>query len=128
MEHIPIVRLGEFLLVSIQVDVHDRLALKLHEDLGTAILRHKARGVLIEVSSLDTLDTFIGQVLAEISATARLLGAETVLCGMRPAVALTLVELGVHLDTVKTALDVDKGSIWLQKRMAEIDDPDPKET
>lgn len=116
MEHIPVIRLGEFLLVTIQVDIHDRLALKLREDLSTAIVQDQVRGVVIEVSSLETLDTFIARVLSEIAATSKLLGAETVIVGMRPAVALTLVELGMTLDAVKTAADVDRGVDWLRSR------------
>ena len=116
MEHIPILRLGEFLLVTIQVDIHDRLALKLREELGQAIVRNQVRGVVIEISSLETLDTFIARILSEIASTSKLLGAETVIVGMRPAVALTLVELGMTLDDVHTAFDVDRGVAWLRSR------------
>lgn len=116
MEHIPILRLGEFLLVTIQVDIHDRLALKLREDLSAAIVRHEVRGVVIEISSLETLDTFIARILSEIARTSKLLGAETVIVGMRPAVALTLVELGMTLDSIHTAVDVDRGVAWLRSR------------
>lgn len=116
MEHIPILRLGEFLLVTIQVDIHDRLALKLREELGQAIVKDQVRGVVIEISSLETLDTFIARILSEIARTSKLLGAETVIVGMRPAVALTLVELGMTLDAVHTAVDVDRGVAWLRSR------------
>lgn len=116
MEHIPILRLGEFLLVTIQVDIHDRLALKLREELGQVIVQDQVRGVVIEISSLDTLDTFIARILSEIARTSKLLGAETVIVGMRPAVALTLVELGMTLAAVHTAIDVDRGVAWLRSR------------
>ena len=119
MEHIPILHLGEFLLVTIQVDIHDRRALELQDDLGAAIVRSQARGVVIEISSLETLDTFIARVLSEIAQSSRLLGAETVIVGMRPAVALTLVELGMTLDSVHTAVDVDRGVAWLRSRRRE---------
>lgn len=114
MERIPILKLNEFLLVTIQVDMHDRLALALREDLGDKIVATQARGVLIDISALDTLDTFIGRVLSGIGAMSRLLGAETVLAGMRPAVAMTLVELGLTLEGVHTALDVERGMTMLQ--------------
>jgi rsbT antagonist protein RsbS len=114
MERIPILRTREFLLVTIQVDMHDRLALTLQEDLTDQIVRHRARGVLIDISSLEVVDSFIGRMIGNIAAMARVLDAETVVVGMQPAVAITLVELGLSLPGVRTALDVDKGMALLQ--------------
>jgi rsbT antagonist protein RsbS len=109
MEHIPIIKVGEFLLVSIQVDMHDRLALTLQDDLTEQIVKTGARGVLMDISSLQVVDSFIGRMLGNISAMSRILDAETVIVGMQPAVALTLVELGMSLTGIRTALNVDKG-------------------
>jgi len=109
MERIPILQMGRLLLVTIQVDMHDRLALTLQDDLTEAITRVGARGVLIEISSLSMVDSFIGRMLANISSMSRILDAETVVVGMQPAVAITLVELGLELKGVRTALNVDKG-------------------
>jgi rsbT antagonist protein RsbS len=109
MESIPILRTSEFLLVTIQVDMHDRLAMTLQEDLTNQIVRHHARGVLIDISSLEVVDSFIGRMIGNIAAMSRVLDAETVVVGMRPAVAITLVELGLSLPGVRTALNVDKG-------------------
>ena len=109
MEKIPILRMGEFLLVTIQVDMHDRLALALQNDLTEAITRYEAHGVLIDISSLEMVDSFIGRMLANISSMARVLDAQTVVVGMQPAVAITLVELGMSLTGVRTALNVEKG-------------------
>ncbi len=109
MEKIPILRMGEFLLVTIQVDMHDRLALALQDDLTSQISKTGARGVLIDISSLDIVDSFIGRMLGNIAAMSRVLDAETVVVGMRPAVAITLVELGMSLTGVRTALNVDAG-------------------
>jgi len=101
--------MGEFLLVTIQVDMHDRLALALQDDLTTRISETGARGVLIDISSLEIVDSFIGRMLGNIAAMSRVLDAQTVVVGMRPAVAITLVELGMSLTGVKTALNVDAG-------------------
>lgn len=114
MEHIPILKMGEFLLVTIQVDMHDRLATTLQDDLTTQIVKTGARGVLIDISSLEVVDSFIGRMLANIAAMSRILDAETVVVGMQPAVAITLVELGVSLKDVRTALNVEKGMALLQ--------------
>ena len=109
MEHIPVLQMGDCLLVTIQVDMHDRLALTLQDDLTTRISQTGARGVLIDISSLEMVDSFIGRMLANIAAMARVLDANTVVVGMRPAVAITLVELGLSLDGVRTALNVERG-------------------
>jgi rsbT antagonist protein RsbS len=109
VERIPILKMGGYLLVSIQVDMHDRLALQLQDDLTGRIAQTGARGVLIDISSLDMVDSFIGRMLGNIAAMSRVLDAETVVVGMRPAVAITLVELGMSLEGVRTALDVEKG-------------------
>ena len=109
MERIPILKMGNNLLVSIQVDMHDRLALTLQDDLTQKIVATRAKGVLIDISSLEIVDSFIGRMLGNISEMARVLDAETVVVGMQPAVAITLVELGLSLPGVRTALNVEKG-------------------
>jgi rsbT antagonist protein RsbS len=109
MERIPILKMGEFLLVSIQVDMHDRLALALQEDLTDRISTTSARGVLIDISSLEIVDSFIGRMISNIAGMARIMDADTVVVGMRPAVAITLVELGLAMPGVRTALNVEKG-------------------
>ena len=114
MERIPILRMGNFLLVTIQVDMHDQLALTLQDDLTSTIERTSAKGVLIDISGLDIVDSFIGRMIADISAMSRILDALTVVVGMQPAVAITLVELGLSLPGVKTALDVERGMQYLR--------------
>ena len=118
MERIPILKMGEFLLVSIQVDMHDRLAMSLQEDLTERIVKVHARGVLIDISALDIVDSFIGRMLGNIAAMSGILDAKTVVVGMRPAVAITLVELGLSLPGVRTALNVDKGMELLRTSLA----------
>lgn len=115
MDRIPILTMGQFLLVTIQVDMHDQLALTLQDDLTTKITTSKAKGVLIDISSLEIVDSFIGRMLGNISSMARVLGAEAVVTGMQPAVAITLVELGLSLAGVHTALDVEKGMSLLRR-------------
>jgi rsbT antagonist protein RsbS len=114
MERIPILKMGEFLLVSIQVDMHDQLALALQDDLTEKISRTGAHGVLIDISAVEVVDSFIGRMIANIAGMARILDAETVLVGMQPAVAITLVELGLTLPGVRTALNVERGMKLLQ--------------
>src|SRR6185369_11924464 len=109
MDRIPILRMGEFLLVTIQVDMHDRMALALQDDLTVAITKARTRGVLIDISALEIVDSFIGRVLANVASMSRVLDAETVVVGMQPAVAITLVELGLNLPGVRTALNVERG-------------------
>jgi rsbT antagonist protein RsbS len=119
MERIPILRMGNILLVTIQVDMHDRLAMQLQDDLSNKIVSAGARGVLIDISALDIVDSFIGRMLANIAATSRILDAVTVLVGMQPAVAITLVELGMSLQGIRTALDVERGMTLLSELAAE---------
>lgn len=114
-DRIPILHMSNFLLVTIQVDMHDRLALQLQDDLTEKISTTGAKGVLIDISSLEMVDTFIGRVLGNISAMARVLDAKTVVVGMQPAVAITLVELGLSLEGVLTALNVSKGMELLSR-------------
>ncbi|MGZ3182116.1 MAG: STAS domain-containing protein [Telluria sp.] len=115
MERIPILKMGNLLLVTIQVDMHDRLAMTLQDDLTARIVRDKARGVLIDISALDIVDSFIGRMISNTAAMARILDARTVLVGMQPAVAITLVELGLTLHGVRTALNVEQGVKLLQR-------------
>jgi rsbT antagonist protein RsbS len=118
MDRIPILKMGEYLLVTIQVDMHDQLAMQLQKDLTTRISEESASGVLIDISSLDVVDSFIGRMIGNISAMARVLDAQTVVTGMRPAVAITLVELGLTLEGVHTALTVERGMALLREKVA----------
>ena len=124
MERIPILRMGDFLIVTIQVDMHDQLANTLQDDLTNMITRTSARGVLIDISSLELVDSFMGRMLANISQMSRILDAHTVLVGMQPAVAITLVELGLELPGVHTALDVEKGMKYLRARLGPSEESD----
>jgi rsbT antagonist protein RsbS len=117
MERIPILRMGRLLLVTIQVDMHDQLALTLQDDLTQRIVSDRAKGVLIDISSLDVVDSFIGRMISNIAGMSRVLDASTVVVGMRPAVAITLVELGLNLEGVRTALNVERGMALLQERL-----------
>ena len=117
MERIPILRMGKLLLVTIQVDMHDRLAMTLQDDLTDRIVKDEAKGVLIDISALDLVDSFIGRMISNTAAMARVLDASTVVVGMQPAVAITLVEHGLTLTGVKTALNVEKGVALLEKSM-----------
>jgi len=123
MEHIPILKMGDHLLVTIQVDMHDRLAMTLQDDLTQRITTDHARGVLLDISSLEIVDSFIGRMIGNIAAMSRVLDAETVVVGMRPAVAITLVELGLSLAGVRTALNVDRGMALLK---ASLRNKDPR--
>jgi rsbT antagonist protein RsbS len=116
VDRIPILKLGDVLLVTIQVDMHDQIATALEEDLTSRIVSNSARGVLIDISALEIVDSFIGRMLDNIAAISRILDADTVVVGMRPAVAITLVELGLSLSGVKTALDVDRGMALIRRR------------
>ena len=118
MERIPILRIGEFLLVTIQVDMHDQMALQLQDDLTSKIEKTGAKGVLLDISALDMVDSFIGRMISNISAVAGILSASTVVVGMQPAVAITLVELGLNLPGVLTALDAERGMALLRANMA----------
>src|ERR1700729_3955677 len=122
MDRIPILRMGEFLLVTIQVDMHDQLALQLQDDLTHAIEKKGAKGVLIDISALEMVDSFIGRMISDISGMARILDARTVVVGMQPAVAITLVELGLSLTGVATALNVERGMQLLSRARTESHD------
>jgi len=127
MDRIPILKLGDALLVTIQVDMHDRMATALEEDLTTRIVSARAKGVLIDISALEIVDSFIGRMLDNIAGVSRVLDAETVVVGMRPAVAITLVELGLSLTGVKTALNVERGMELIKRRRAEEANEQPGE-
>jgi rsbT antagonist protein RsbS len=114
MERIPILKMGEYLLVTIQVDMHDRVVMTLQDDLTERIVKDGARGVLLDISSVEIVDSFIGRMIGNIAAMSRVLDADTVVVGMRPAVAITLVELGMTLPGVRTALDVEAGMAMLE--------------
>jgi rsbT antagonist protein RsbS len=126
MDRIPILKVGNCLLVTIQVDMHDELAMSLQEDLTSQIAKYGSRGVLIDISSLEIVDSFIGRMLANIAAMSRVLDAQTVLTGMQPAVAITLVELGMALPGIKTALNVERGMELLKAHLNQ--DLEPEET
>jgi rsbT antagonist protein RsbS len=119
VERIPILKLGEFLLVSIQVDMHDQLAISLQDDLTEKIVAIGAKGVLIDISALDVVDSFIGRMLGNIAGMSRILDAETVIVGMQPPVAITLVELGLSLPGIRTALNIDRGMELLRRSLEE---------
>jgi len=119
VERIPILKMGEYLLVTVQVDMHDRLALTLQDDLTAKIVQAGAKGVLIDISALEMVDSFMGRMLGDLAAMSRVLDAETVVVGMRPAVAITLVELGLSLTGVRTALNVERGMDLLKARIKE---------
>jgi len=119
VDRIPVLKMGQFLLVTIQVDMHDQLALALQDDLTAQIVRHRARGVLIDISAVDMVDSFMGRMLGNIAGMARILDAETVVVGMQPSVAITLVELGLALPGVRTALNVEKGVHLLTEAVRE---------
>ena len=125
MDRIPILKLGRALLVSIQVDIHDRLAKALEEDLSERIVATGAKGVMIDISGLEIVDSFMGRMLDNIAAVSRLLDADTVVVGMRPAVAITLVELGLSLTGVRTALNVERGMALIGASLG--DDQDGEE-
>jgi rsbT antagonist protein RsbS len=125
MERIPILKMGKFLLVSIQVDMDDRTAMTLQDDLTGQIVKHRAKGVLIDISSLDVVDSFIGRMLANTAAMARILDAETVVVGMQPSVAITLVELGLSLKGVRSALNVERGMELLQRIATDLESEAP---
>jgi rsbT antagonist protein RsbS len=130
-QRIPILKMGRFLLVSIQVDMDDRTALSLQDDLTGQIVKHRAQAVLIDISALDVVDSFIGRMLANTAAMARILDAETVVVGMQPSVAITLVELGLSLKGVRSALNVERGMELLRTTArhmgAELADADVEE-
>lgn len=117
MDKIPILRMGPFLLVTIQVDLYDRLALNLEADLVQMVSKTQAKGVLIDISAVSIVDSFMGRIIGNIASMSRILDAETVVVGMQPAVAITLVELGLPLKGVYTALDVEKGMILLRSKI-----------
>jgi rsbT antagonist protein RsbS len=124
MDRIPILRMGQFLIVSIQVDMHDRLALTLQADLAERISQTGAHGVLLDISSLEVVDSFIGRMISNIAGTSRVLDAETVVVGIQPAVAITLVELGLSLPGVRTALNIEKGMAMLREATAGFEEAD----
>ena len=122
MDRVPILRLGNVLLVTVQVDMHDELAMTLQDDLTNKIVATKARGVLIDISALEMVDSFIGRMLGNIAAMSRILDAQTVVVGMQPAVAITLVELGLSLPGIRTALNVDAGLALLRRMLDRSDE------
>ena len=123
MDRVPILKLQDYLLVSIQVDMHDQLALTLQDDLTQKIVTTRARAVLIDISALEMVDSFMGRMLGNIASMSRILDAQTVVVGMRPAVAITLVELGLSLPGIRTALNVDAGLAVMREVLARRDEP-----
>jgi rsbT antagonist protein RsbS len=123
VDRIPILKLEDVLLVSIQVDMHDQLALTLQDDLTQKIVATRARAVLIDISALEMVDSFMGRMLGNIASMSRILDAQTVVVGMRPAVAITLVELGLSLPGIRTALNVDAGLVLMREVLARPDEP-----
>jgi rsbT antagonist protein RsbS len=117
MDRIPVLKMGNFLLVTIQVDMQDQVAMTLQDDITERIVKHRSRGVLIDISALDMVDSFIGRMIANIAGMSRILDADTVVVGMQPAVAITLVELGLTLPGVRTALNVERGIAMLQSSL-----------
>jgi rsbT antagonist protein RsbS len=126
MDRIPVLRMGEFLLVTLQADMHDRLALRLQDDLTKAIQAKASKGVLIDISALEMVDSFMGRMISDLSGMARILDAHTVLVGMQPAVAITLVELGLSLPGIDTALNVERGMQLLKRVLSDGDDHRPR--
>jgi rsbT antagonist protein RsbS len=127
MDKIPILRMGAFLLVTIQVDLYDRLALNLEADLVQMVNKTNAKGVLIDISAVSIVDSFMGRIIGNIASMSKILDAETVVVGMQPAVAITLIELGLPLKGVHTALDMEKG-MNLLKSMVEIEDDEDQDS
>jgi rsbT antagonist protein RsbS len=117
VERIPILKMGDYLLITIQVDMHDKLAMTLQNDLTEQIVMYKSKGILIDISALEIVDSFIGRMLGIIASMSRLLDAETVVVGMQPAVAITLVELGMSMKGIRTALNVEKGMTVLRQSL-----------
>jgi len=117
MEKIPILKMGDFLLVTIQVDLYDRLALNLESDLVNTISKHQSKGVLIDISAVNIVDSFMGRILGNIAQMSKIMDAHTVVVGMQPAVAITLIELGMPMSGVHTALNVERGMELLQSKI-----------
>ena len=125
MDRVPVLSLGDILLVSIQVDLEDQIALRLQDDLAERVVATGVHGVIIDITALDIVDSFVGRTLSTIASISRVLDAETVVVGMRPAVAITLVELGLSLKGVRTALNVEKGLALLRGGQTTVTDPGP---
>jgi len=123
MDRIPILKMGQFLLVTIQIDLYDRLAVNLESDLVQMVSKTGARGVLIDISALTIVDSFMGRILGNIGSMSKIMDAETVVVGMQPAVAITLIELGLELQGVSTALNVEKGMLFLQEKIGNQNEP-----
>jgi rsbT antagonist protein RsbS len=127
MDRIPVLQMGKFLLVTIQVDLYDRLALNLESDLVQMVSKTGARGVLIDISALSIVDSFMGRIIGNIGSMSKIMDAETVVVGMQPAVAITLVELGLELKGVSTALNVEKGMELLKSKIGSFEDTTEEE-